>query len=502
MSRGPLDPPVAGAVTVPGEGGEGLADGIRWGLVDQGVQVAVRFATTVVLARLVLPEEFGLFGLVMIVTGLAQVLSGLGLGPALIQRRDITERHVVTAFTVSSGFGLMLTAVVAAAGWPASVYFHQPRLLLLIVAMSCTFVLRGLELIPNDLLLRKMRFRSYYLSSTIATVASSGLAIGAAVHGAGVWAFVIMAIAESFAATFIGWAFAIKDRVWSPRLGYNREAMRELSRFSAFLTADRLVGFGTGNADNIVVGRVLGASALGYYSLAYRVVLLPLQRFGEVVASSTYPALSAVQDDVERLRTGYADATQLISAVCFPLTIGFAVTAPISVPLVLGHRWVPAVATVQILALSGPVLSVNRLSGVLARAVGRVSWSLWSNVAGLAIYLPAFLIGAQHGITGVAVGFTIATTLTVIPEIWVAAKVLHQGWLEVLNPAVPVAVATAAMALVSSLALLLRPSLGGAVSLAVAACVGAIVYTGALRALAPSLFDRALGLLRRPRSRV
>src|SRR5439155_420086 len=161
-----------------------VSHGVRWGVIDQTVQVVVRLGATVVLARLVAPEAFGLIGLALVVVNFALVLSGLGLGPALVQKRDLTPHHVTTAFTTTAAFA---------------------------------------------------------------------------------------------------WGFAMAEKVWRPTVGFDRGAFRDLIGFSAFVTGSKLVAYGQGNGDNLVIGRVLGTAALGYYALAYRIMLLPLQRFGEVV---------------------------------------------------------------------------------------------------------------------------------------------------------------------------------------------------------------------------
>src|SRR5256885_2285719 len=141
-----------------------MASGIRWGLIDQFVQVVVRFGSTLVLARLLRPGDFGLLGLAAVVVELALVFSGLSLGAAIVQRSELTAGHVRTAFTASAVFGVVLAAGVAASSVPAATFFHAPRLRSILPALAVTFVLRGLELTPNDLLIRNLRFRSYYIS--------------------------------------------------------------------------------------------------------------------------------------------------------------------------------------------------------------------------------------------------------------------------------------------------------------------------------------------------
>jgi O-antigen/teichoic acid export membrane protein len=477
-----------------------MASGIRWGLIDQIVQVVVRFASTVVLARLLVPKDFGVIGLALVVVNLALVFSGLSLGAAIVQLKELRPAHVTTAFTASALFGGALAGGVAAASIPAAAFFHQPRLHTLLPAISVTFVLRGLELTPNDVLLRRTRFRSYYLSSTIATVASASAGVALAVGGAGVWALAVMMIVDSGVACALAWVFALRERVWRPSLGLDAAAFRELFGFSGFVLGSELVSYGRGNGDNFVIGRVLGAKALGYYDLAYRMMLLPVDRFGEVVSVSVYPVMASLRDDLEEVWHRYRDALRLVSVVCFPVTIGIAMVAPLAVPPLLGRQWTGAVGALQVLALSGPLLGMNRLTSTLVRAVGRPNWGMWLNVVGLIVYVPGFLVGVHFGIKGVAVAFGAATVAMVPVELAMVGRALRRHWWDVIVSVCPIALATAVMVgAVEALLHLLPPTMSDGVTLAWVVGGGVVAYLGALSAAMPELVADGLRIAGRRR---
>lgn len=471
----------------------GVSAGIRWGVIDQGVQVFVRLGTNIVLARILEPRDFGVLALAVVVVNFAILLSGLGLGSALIQRRDLTERHVTTAFTTSAVFGVVLAAAVAASGWPASAFFHEDAVRTLLPALAVTFVFRGIEVTPNDVLVRALRFRDYYLSSTIATIASCVVALVAATGGAGVWALVWMMLTESLLAAILAWVFAMRAGVWRPAVGFDGRSFRDLIGFSSYVTGSQLVSYGNNNGDNLIIGRVLGATALGYYGFAYRLMILPLQRFGGIVSQSAFPALANVQDDVERLRSGYVTATRYVSAVCFPITVGIAVAAPLAVPILLGDRWRPAVPVLQILALSGPMLSVNRLTDALFRAIGKANWNFWLNTGSLAVHVVAFLVGVRFGIRGVAVAFVVATFAMIVPALVLAARTLQSPWTFLARPMLPIAVATALMTVIAMglVAVLDRTAIPRVVALALVAGAGTVAYVAPLFRLAPDLRGEA-----------
>jgi O-antigen/teichoic acid export membrane protein len=405
--------------------------------------------------------------------------------------RDLRDDHTRTAFTLSAIFGAMLAVVVAAVAVPASTFFGEPRLRSLLPVIGVTFLFRGVELTPNDMLIRAFRFRDYYLSSTIATLTSIVAAIAAATAGLGPWALVVMMLVESAIATVLAWVFAIRARVWLPRIGLTRPALKDLTGFSLIVTCTRLLSYGRSNLDNLVVGRFLGTTSLGYYSFAYRVMLIPLQRFGEVVAANALPALARSVDDLELLRKRYFAALRYVTAVCAPVMVGVAITAHHAVPLIFGNEWRPAADTVEVLALGGPLLAMTHLTGTLCVAIGKPGRALLLSGAALALYGPAFILGSRSGLLGVAVAFVVATAVISVPELAVAAKSLHIGMPGLLGPILPIGLATLAMAAVAHLTQRHVPATAGnAVPIAAAACTGLLAYATTLRVTAPDLLTR------------
>ncbi|MDP8975771.1 MAG: lipopolysaccharide biosynthesis protein [Actinomycetota bacterium] len=479
-------------VAVEDDGGSGLrggvASGVRWGTFDRTVQTVLRVATTVLLARLVPPEDFGLIAIALVVVNLAALVSGLGLGPALVQRTDLRPEHVGVAFTLSAGFGLVLAVLTALSAFPAAAFFDQPSLRRVLPVLAVIFVFKGVELTPNDMLTREMRFRGYYVTSTIAVTVASAVGVILAVAGWGIWALVFLSVVEAALASILAWVVAIRAGVWSPSVSIDRAALRDLLPYSSYVTVSLLVGYGQSNADNLIIGKILGARPLGYYSLAYRAFLLPLQRFGEVISDSVFPALSAVKDDPPRLRAGFLRSTQYVALVFFPLTIGMAITAPQAIPVAFGRQWAPAVHTLQVLALTGPLISVSRLKGPLLMAIGRPSWDLWLNAFSFALFLPAFLIGVEHGILGVAISYALASAVEAPVVMLVVSRGIQARLGAVLRPLVPVASATAVMAAgTAGVGELLQGSVAQPLQLVGMVLTGAALYLLSLRVFAREL---------------
>lgn len=475
-----------------------VASGVRWAAVDQTVQVVVRMGTTVALARLLAPRDFGLFALAIVVVNLGNLIVGFGLSEALIQRSRLEDRHVVSSFTLSAASGVAVAVAVALGAPLIARVFRQDDLTPILFVIAGTFVLGGVERTPNDMLVRRLRMREYYLSSTAATVLGAVVALSAAAAGAGVWALVAMTVTEGVVATALAWGFAVRAGAWRPRLGVDRDAARDLASFGATVTGGRFLGFAQANLDNMIVGRYLGAAPLGVYAVAYRTVLLPITKMSEIMGATAFAAFAGVQHDLTRLRSGVRQANLYVAIVCLPVTTGMAITASIAVPLVFGERWATAGTVVALLALVGPAISFTRLDDSLYRAVGRPGLALKLGAADVAAALPATIIGARWGVEGVAVGVVVSSYVALPLVLSVRARILEQRLRDQVAPIVPIVAATAFMAAGAWLTRrLLEARVGAIPTLAGTAGAGAALYAGAIARLAPATASAAYHDLRR-----
>ena len=252
------------------------------------------------------------------------------------------------------------------------------------------------------------------------------------------------------------------------------------------------------NGDNFAIGRALGAQQLAYYGLAFRVMVLPVQKISEVLGNVAFPAFSKVQDDIRRLRAGFLRGVRTVAVVCFPVTIGIVVTAPVLVPVVFGPKWIPSVVTLQILALNGPRTAMIALNSNLWQAINKPKWSLFTSLFGLPLYLIAFAVGAWgfDSIEAVAVGLTIAGTISMIPTMHLAGKAIKRSPLVIFEEVTPIAVSTALMAGACILVGLALPnSVADVVELAAMVAAGAVTYLTAVRVLAPTILPELVGSL-------
>jgi polysaccharide transporter, PST family len=468
------------------------AFGIRWGAIDQGAQFVLRLGALIVLAHFVTPHDVGVMAIAAIVLNLGSLAVGLGVSDALVQRRILDRTFVDVAFSISTATGVLVAAVVVACAVPIANLFNAPEVTSVLIAVSVIFVVSGIERTPNDMLVRAMRFRDFYISSTIATFLSVVVGVTIAVAGGGVWALAAMAITEAVVATALAWAFAMRAAVWRPAFAWERGRARALLGFGTYVAGYRVIGYGRENVDNILVGTVLGTTSLGLYSFAYRAIIAPLTKVVTVLGTTAFSLFSALQHDVAKVREGMAYATRYVTAVCFPLTAGVAISAPLLIPVVFGDQWGGSIRIIQILAGLGPYFALVTLDSSVLNALGKSGLQFRIGLVELAVALVGIIIGVQYSASGVAIGVVVAAYVVLPVKLYFRCKNLNATVAGQVLPALPAAFATLLMSAVTLAAReLLADRYSAAAALAAVVAVGVVSYAVALRIFAPSLLAQA-----------
>jgi O-antigen/teichoic acid export membrane protein len=469
------------------------SSGLRWGAFNQGTQQVVRLGVQIVLTKLLAPSDFGAMTLALVVINIGSLLGALGFAQVLVQRHNITRRHVAVAFTTSGLLGLVLTIVVFAGAGTFAGWFNTPSLGPLLRVLSVMFLLRGFEGVPNAMLVRRLYIRDFVLSSTIATVAGATVGITMAVAGAGLWSLAGMAVTESFVATSLAWLFATRAGVWRPQLAFDGGTLRELLGFSAAASGTRLLVVAQGSVDSIVVGRQLGTEALGQYSLGYRFLFLPLEKLLDAIGGVLEPVLATLQDDAARFQDTLLRVERYVCALYVPLTIGAAAVAHDLVTVVFGDEWLPAVRVLQILALNGLRLALVRLHAYACEARGHPRSGLIVIGIQVAIGAPASIIAAHYGIVWVAVAFTVTGWLVTPLSFVFLRRFTGLGPWRQFVALRGILVATALMlAAVLGVQRLLNPFVDSAVVLVAGVLVGVLSYTAVISVVDRSLLRSAL----------
>ena len=382
----------------------------RGGLVaigGQGVKTAVRLVGTVVLARLLTPEDFGLVAMVTVATGFVGMFTDVGLSAATVQRPTVTHAQVSTLFWLNVALGGLLAAATAAAAPLLAAFYREPRLAWMTVALSGTFLLAGLTVQHQALLRRRMRFYTVTAITVGSQALGTATALGASWAGWGPWSLVAMSLAGGCSTMILCWLCS----GWVPGRPVRRSGVRGLLAFGGGVSAATAVNYLFRNLDNLLIGAVWGPRELGLYSRAYSLVLLPLSQVQYPMNGIALPALSRLQDDPDGFRAEFLALYRSVCGPALPIATVAAVLSGDAVAVLLGPQWADAVPVFRILAVATLLQPLWGATGWLFVPLGRVREQFRCQLVMVLLVLPGWLLGLPYGATGVAAGFAVTLPL-------------------------------------------------------------------------------------------
>jgi O-antigen/teichoic acid export membrane protein len=381
--------------------------GLSWSTGSAGVQMSLKVLILVVLARLVTPEEFGVVGAALVVVGFSHILSQLGVGPAIVQRHALAEEDLRVGFTLSMLLGLLLAVIIYLSAPQVARFFRMEDLTGVLRVLAPVFLIGGAGLVAEALLQREMNFRAIAGVSVVSDVLGYGVVgIGLAWHGWGVWALVGAHLGQTATKTIA--LLMIRRHPVRPSL--NPRICRELTWFGTGLSIGRFGAYVATQGDNLIVGRLLGAVALGIYGRAYQFVVMPVNAIGGVLEKVLFPAMAEIQADLPRLSMVYRRGTALVALVTLPLSGVLAVLAPEIIGVLLGSAWLDVVAPFRILTLTIFIRAAYKLSNPLAKAMGAVYGRAWRTWVYAVAVTSGAAAGSAFGLSGVAWGVVFGLT--------------------------------------------------------------------------------------------
>lgn len=393
--------------------------------VEQVATTALKLATLPVLARLLSPAEFGLAAAALLIAQLAFMFSEAAMGQALVQRPQLRAEHVRVAFTVMLLLGLGAAIAVAMSAPVIARFFDMPPLERIVPVLAVLIPIQSLSAISLALLSRQGRFR-YLALARLPCVALgySLVAIGLALAGAGVWALVLSTISRDLLLLLALYAGARHDL----RPSFNLQAMKDLASFSTGQTLVKLANYIAQNGDYVVVGRLLGGQALGYYSRAYQLMMLPATFMSLVTGRVLFPLMASVQEDKARLASAYLRCLASAIALTLPLSVVLSACAEEIVFVLLGDQWGPAATPFAALSLVLVFRSARNVAHVATLAQGesfRLAWR--QGIYALLVIIGAAL-GTRWGIDGVAVAVAAVIVIHYALSAQLANRLLGISW--------------------------------------------------------------------------
>jgi PST family polysaccharide transporter len=467
---------------------------VRWSAVAKYGAQAVDFVTSIIVARLVMPEAYGLMSMALVLIGFLSILQSLGFGPAIIQRKTISQALLSTLFIANLVLSLAMVVVVAGAaplfGW----IYRDQRVTWVMLALTVQFVLNSFGLVPNALLTRKMRFGALAAVDIAAALVRLVVAIGLAYRGWEVWALVWSSAISAAAQSLCLWIAAH----WRPRLWFRYKHLYTVLGFSGWVTASSVVSYFGRSAGDFIIGTFLGASALGPFSIASRFMFFAREAIADVIMRVFFPLFARTQDDDAKLAAVFLKVTEAICLVSFPFVLGLVAIAPALVDFLLGPKWKAAVPVMYGLSGVAMLYPVLVPTGHLFLAKGKTKLMFIWDVVRISISIGGIAVGCYWGILGVAVAWSLAAIIAAIPTvvnaIGTVTNLSFSQWVATLMPYMALA-GTMALAVLILRTILAQDNLTPVADVGIASSSGLFVYCLFLLAIRPAMFRSLVKLV-------
>jgi len=412
-----------------------------WVMASRVISQIISFGFGIALARLLTPDDFGLIAMVMVFTGVAGLLSDIGLGAALIQKKDVYDIHFSSVFWINLTVACMLAVILFFVSPLLSDFYSRPEVENICKAMALGFPLGALSSVPRTRLVKELLFKYITISEVVALIVSGVIAIILAILGFGYWSLVVNILLQQFIQTIIIW-WASK---WRPGTRVSQYAIKELMGFSLSVFATQFLQYIGRNIDKLVLGKFLGGKSLGVYDKAQSLMLFPLQNISHVIGSVMFPSLSIIQSDNERVKYIYLRAIRAIALLTFPMMAGIFVVADVFVIGVLGHQWIEVIPVLRIFCFAGMISSIVTVTGSLYRSQGAAALQLRINLITQPIRIAGIILGLHWGILGVTSGYCIALFVNSMITLSVAGKLIDLKLFTLIKYLAPIVTPTALM---------------------------------------------------------
>jgi O-antigen/teichoic acid export membrane protein len=413
-----------------------VVGGVAWNavglIIDNGLQILVKL----ILARLLVPEVFGIVGFATVFIGMIQVFSDLGMTAALIQRKDTHLKPIDydTAFWAGIAWSIFLIAILSFIIGPFAAYFYNENLLITIMpVLSLSLLFRNLTAVHIVNITREMEFKKIVLPRNISRILSSVGAIILAYLGFGVWSIVFQSVVSDLLLSIL-YSYVSP---WKPKLRFSKRSFRNIFGFGVYTTGTNIFNYLTGNIDYLMIGKLLGAHPLGVYTLGYNLTYVVRGQIMNVINSVFYPVYSKIQDDLEQTKKYYFKVIKYNCIVIYPLMIGLILLAKPLVIYGLGEKWAESIIPMQYMAAAGLVHLLTSSNTVLLRGLGKPNLELlFSIIKTLGVNVPFIVIGVLlNGIIGAAQGLFLAKIVIFFINNYTLNKVAKIKFSEILENA-------------------------------------------------------------------
>ncbi|MDD5668370.1 MAG: MOP flippase family protein [Actinomycetota bacterium] len=397
-------------------------DGVQWTATSTLAVTAAKYIRTIILARLLVPDDFGLMAMLTVLIGLGQAFSDMGISLSIIWKQDASDDELSSIYWFNILTGIIVTGLVIAAAPLVVFFYHEPRLYDLVLWISPIFLVSSTGMPFQMMLQKELLFSRLAKIEIIATVVGAIVAVSAALMDGGVyalvWGSVVDIIVRAALLVVVGW------KNWHPHVHFRWKDLRGFIRFGLFNMGERLLNFYYANIDYIILGRFLGGEILGIYMIAYQMVVEPFLKINPILVRVAFPVFAKKQEDNAVLRKGYYELSKVVALLTFPVLALIAATTHIFIPALFGEKWNQAIPLIQILVILGVLRALINPIGSILYAKGRTDMGFYWNLYGAVVNTVVFWIFVSYGVFVIAWLENGLTFISFILALWILNRVI------------------------------------------------------------------------------
>lgn len=395
--------------------------GLLWSFLDTFSNLGIQFVVGIILARLLMPREFGLIGMITLFIAISQSFINSGFGQALIRKKDCTQNDYSTVFFFNLIAGIVLYALLFLSAPAIGNFFDEPKLKSIVQVLGVVLIIESLTIIQRTILTKRIDFKLQARISIIASIGSGIIAITLAFLNFGVWSLVALQITRQALNSFFLWLW----NRWKPILAFSMKSFKELFGFGSKLLLSGMIDTAYRNIYYLVIGKYFSAVELGYYTRAEQFKNLSSENLTMVIGRVSYPILASIQDDVVRLKTSYQKLIRSIMLLTFILMLGMAAVAKPMVLTLIGEKWLPSVIYLQMLCFVGMFYPLQAMNLSMLDVQGRSDLVLRLEIIKKILAVPTIIIGVFFGIKIMILGMMLNTIVAYYLNSYWSGKMIN-----------------------------------------------------------------------------
>ena len=377
--------------------------GLIWSFIETTSSQLIGFISTIVLARILSPSDFGLIGMTIVITALAQIFSDGGLSQALIRKQDCKDVDYSTVFIINTLIGISVYIIIFFLAPMIARFFNQPSLVSIIRVISISIPFNSLSIIQRTLITKKIDFKTQALISVIGAFFGFGVAIVLAIKGYGVWSLVYRSVIAQFVMLVLLWVL----NNWRPKFVFSKKSFQELFGFGSNLLVIYSIATIFKNIYNIVIGKFYNSTILGYYTNADQMSGLPAGILTTLFNKVAYPVLSSMQNNDVLLKYNIRKLEKPLLLITFTFMLFLAAIANSFIPLLFGNKWIMSVPYFQILCVAYMPSILHTVNQLIMNVKGQSRLFLITEIVKYIFFIPVVYLGIKYGVLVLLFGFMI-----------------------------------------------------------------------------------------------